>query len=138
MIKMHKFLLIAAVLAGFALLAGMQPATAEAAVKKVYVTKHKTNVYPSLAVMERYADVLAFKPKKAKKFKRRHDVLTVTKGTRMTPIYSVISERADGVVYKVHIPSLGKVGYVVGRNVKKIKPKHVHKHKPSVIIVDIL
>lgn len=98
---------------------------------KHYVARRYCDVFPSLDVLERYEDVLEFRPHRLNRFRKRNDVISVSKGTRMVKVLSV--SYWDGFrVYKVRIPSLNRVGYVYAddlRRAKKKKKKHYKKDK---------
>ena len=95
---------------------------------KHYVAKRYCDVFPSLNVLERYEDMLEYRPHRLNKFRRRHDVISVSKGTRMVKVLSV--SYVDGFrVYKVRIPSLNRVGFVYADDLRRVKKKHKKQYK---------
>lgn len=95
---------------------------------KHYVARKYCDVFPSLNVLERYEDMLEFRPHRLNKFRRRHDVISVVKGTKMVKVLSV--SYMDGFrVYKVRIPSLNRVGYVYADDLRRSKKKQKKQKK---------
>lgn len=101
--------------------------------KDVYVTKRMSNVFPDIRTLERFIDVAVHRPKRIKRFMRRNHVSELRKGTRVVKMRSILLDGVDTVVFKVRVPNRNQYGYVLARNLKKVKNNKKYKVKHKVV-----
>lgn len=126
--------LLVLVMAGALVTMAMEKKAEATRYKDVFVTKRLSKVYPNLRTLERFFKIAAYHPKKINRFMRRNQISHLGKGRRVIRMRSIMLDHLDAVVYEVRIPSRNKYGYILARNVKKLKYSPERKRAPKVEI----